>query len=79
MCELGVTPSWSGDRRRGMMRGAGVVVCVFWLMIAGLSAQTNTGAISGLVVDSSGGVLPGATIQASHPDTGAPRTLNKLI
>lgn len=46
------------------------MVSVFWLMIAGLSAQTNTGAISGLVVDSSGGVLPGATIRASHPDTG---------
>lgn len=53
-----------------MSRGIGAVVCVTWLMMAGLSAQTNTGAISGLVVDSSGGVLPGATVRARHPDTG---------
>ncbi len=47
-------------------------VCLIWLAaaVAGVSAQTNTGAISGLVVDTSGGVLPGATVRASHPTSG---------
>jgi hypothetical protein len=36
----------------------------------GVVAQANTGEIGGLVVDGSGGVLPGATIIASHPDSG---------
>ena len=34
------------------------------------SAQTNTGEIGGLVVDVSGGVLPGATVVAIHPASG---------
>ncbi len=48
------------------------VVCLIWLAaaVAGVSAQTNTGEISGLVVDTSGGVLPGATVRASHPTSG---------
>jgi hypothetical protein len=37
---------------------------------AAASAQTNTGEIGGVVVDDSGGVLPGSTVVASHPDTG---------
>ncbi len=51
-------------------RGCFGVVCVAWLLVGGLSAQTNTGEISGVVADSSGGVLPGATVVARHPDTG---------
>lgn len=46
---------------------------VFWLLgmaTVGVVAQANTGEIGGLVVDGSGGVLPGATIIASHPDSG---------
>ena len=38
--------------------------------MAGVSAQTNTGEISGVVADSSGGVLPGASVVARHPATG---------
>jgi hypothetical protein len=34
------------------------------------NAQTNTGEISGVVQDSSGGVLPGATVTARHPASG---------
>ena len=34
------------------------------------SAQTNTGEIAGVVVDASGGVLPGATVVATHPASG---------
>ena len=47
-------------------------VCLIWLAtaMAGVFAQTNTGEISGLVVDTSGGVLPGATVRASHPTSG---------
>ena len=33
-------------------------------------AQTNTGEISGVVRDESGGVLPGATVVAVHPVSG---------
>ena len=33
-------------------------------------AQTNTGEIGGIVRDESGGVLPGATVIATHEDTG---------
>jgi len=33
-------------------------------------AQTNTGEIAGVVKDSSGGVLPGATVTARHPASG---------
>lgn len=35
-----------------------------------LLAQTNTGEIGGVVKDTSGAVLPGATITATHPDSG---------
>ena len=34
------------------------------------AAQTNTGQIAGVVVDASGGVLPGTTVVATHPATG---------
>jgi len=46
---------------------------VFWLLgmaTVEVVTQANTGEIGGLVVDGSGGVLPGATIIASHPDSG---------
>ena len=52
------------------MRGCVAAACAFWLLMTGVSAQTNTGQISGVVSDSSGGVLPGATVVARHPDTG---------
>ena len=37
---------------------------------AAASAQTNTGEIGGIVVDASGGVLPGSTVVAFHPASG---------
>ena len=37
---------------------------------ASASAQTNTGEIGGVVVDASGGVLPGTTVVATHPASG---------
>ena len=38
-------------------------------------AQTVTGTIQGTVTDTSGGVLPGATVTLRHVDTGAQRTV----
>jgi hypothetical protein len=43
---------------------------LFLLSTAAASAQINTGEISGVVRDSSGGVLPGATIAATHVASG---------
>src|SRR5947199_6932827 len=40
------------------------------LAAAPAAAQTNTGQISGVVRDSQGGVLPGATVSAEHVATG---------
>ena len=37
---------------------------------AGVSAQTNTGEIGGVVLDASGGVLPGTRVVATHPASG---------
>jgi len=45
-------------------------VLFFLVLVAEFSAQTNTGEIGGVVVDISGGVLPGATVVASHLATG---------
>jgi len=44
-------------------------LCVF--MHSPLRAQINTGEISGIVRDTTGGVLPGATVTATQADTGA--------
>ncbi|MBM41771.1 MAG: hypothetical protein CL483_07600 [Acidobacteria bacterium] len=52
------------------MRIWGFVIWLLGVATVGLGAQANTGEIGGLVVDGSGGVLPGATIVASHPDSG---------
>ena len=46
---------------------------VFLLVTAGLAAQGSTAQINGTVVDSSGGVLPGATVIVVQTDTGLRR------
>jgi Carboxypeptidase regulatory-like domain len=47
---------------------------LLWIVLAASPAlsegQTNTGEISGVVRDAQGGVLPGATIQAEHVESG---------
>ena len=43
--------------------------CVF-LLQGPTAAQTNTGEIGGTIRDESGGVLPGATVVATHPASG---------
>jgi len=53
------------------LRNRSSVALAIWLMGATLSAaQTNTAEIGGVVRDASGGVLPGALITATHPETG---------
>lgn len=48
-----------------------VALCFALICAAPLSAQTvTTGNITGTVADAQGGVLPGATIVATHTDTG---------
>jgi hypothetical protein len=46
-------------------------VLAFWSGAA--AAQSTTGSISGVITDSSGGVLPGADIVVVHSDTGLQR------
>ena len=53
-----------------MSRKLGLVFWVLGMATVEVVTQANTGEIGGLVVDGSGGVLPGATIIASHPDSG---------
>jgi hypothetical protein len=40
------------------------------MLVTGAAAQSNTAEIAGVVKDSSGGVLPGATVTAKHPASG---------
>lgn len=53
-----------------MLRKLGLVFWLLGMATVEVVTQANTGEIGGLVVDGSGGVLPGATIIASHPDSG---------
>jgi hypothetical protein len=45
-----------------------LILCLFVSSVA--AAQINTGEIRGVVTDSSGGVLPGATVTATHSASG---------
>ena len=63
-----------------MKRKLGVCRCVFTLAallggVAGLYAQTTNATISGMVTDSTGAALPGATVQVKNVDTGITRTV----
>ena len=50
-------------------RVAGAILTVL-LVVSPASAQMNAGELSGVIRDESGGVLPGATVTASHADSG---------
>ena len=63
--------------RRGRQRAHGITRRLWVSLLAGLitigagvSAQTNTGQLGGVVLDASGGVLPGTTVVATHPASG---------
>ncbi len=48
-----------------------IVLLALVTFAGGVAAQTNTAEITGIVHDVTGAVLPGATVIATHPDTGA--------
>ncbi len=51
------------------------VACLFFAVPPSLKAQTNaTGALSGIVTDSSGAVVPNVTVTVTSTDTGQART-----
>ena len=52
-----------------------LVVAVLLVLPAHAAAQLTTGTISGVVMDSSGGILPGVTIAVRNTDTGLSRSL----
>src|SRR5687767_12938532 len=56
------------------MRLLKVLVAVSALFAVNASAQTTTGSMSGSVVDSTGQVLPGASVTIVHEKTGEQRT-----
>jgi hypothetical protein len=57
------------------VRSASTAVVVFLILTAAALAQVTTGDIVGRVTDSSGGVLPGATVTIEHVDTHDIRTV----
>jgi hypothetical protein len=54
----------------------GLVVSIVTVLPRPLSAQSDTGRITGSVVDSTGAILPGATVKLTNTDTGAVQTAN---
>jgi outer membrane receptor protein involved in Fe transport len=54
---------------------ATAALAVFLMLAAGAAAQTETGRITGVVTDSTGGILPGVTVTAKAVGTGATREL----
>ena len=58
-------------RRVAVWRGhPGLVVICLLVSVTSALGQFNTGEIGGIVRDSSGAVLPGATVIATHPASG---------
>ena len=49
---------------------AALIAAALILFPSTTAGQTNSGELSGVVLDASGGVLPGATVTATHPASG---------
>jgi hypothetical protein len=58
----------------GALRGASVLFLLIALLVFPAHAQTSRGTVSGTVMDSSGAVVPGSTVELNNPDTGVVRT-----
>ena len=58
-----------------MLRRSVAVLAMLLIAPAGAWAQLTTGTITGVVRDSSGGVVPGATVVVTNDDTGAARSV----
>ena len=58
------------------MKLKGFVLLIAWMTLSGVTyGQVITGTISGTIKDSSGAVLPGASVQVQNMDTGQGRTV----
>ena len=57
---------------RSVFRAGAAAICILLLGVAGARAQTgsNTATLTGSVVDSGGGVIPGATVEVKNDATG---------
>ena len=62
-------------RRAFAQSKVAVALLAFLCLATAAAAQTETGRISGTVVDATGGILPGATVTAKAVGTGATRTV----
>ena len=56
---------------RTLLRTVPAVLLTVLALAAGTSAQTTTGGLTGVIRDSDGGVVPGATVRATSTATGA--------
>src|ERR1700722_2032970 len=54
---------------------AGLVASMFPFIPCPLHAQSDTGRVGGSVLDSTGAVLPGASVKLTNVDTGATQTV----
>ena len=52
-----------------VVRQVPVLLCLLVVGAASVAGQANTGTLEGVVRDESGGVLPGATVAATHAES----------
>jgi len=57
------------------LRRAALTLALLLSVVSVVAAQTETGRVTGVVMDSSGGVLPGVAVTARAAGSGATRTL----
>lgn len=65
----------SRTSRSTLFTAATLVILCLTLSLAGLAQSGNAAALSGLVTDPTGAVVPGATVQIQNPVSGFTRTL----
>src|ERR1700722_14314286 len=70
MAELFLRPSFSKRPSLTVLASAVVAMLLLLLMPSYSGAQTDQGAITGVVQDSSGAVIPNAEVTATNVDTG---------